>query len=113
MKVKESVITFLLGHFREKPGMYLGRNHISLLSIFMTGYMISLTNNGFDITTDPFFGKEDEGFFSWYKKKMGYKTSSNWYIAILNDTGENEEEALNSFLKLLEQFKKEVLEAII
>jgi hypothetical protein len=60
MKIEISVITFLLGHFKQKPGMYLGRNHISLLSTFMTGYMISLTTNGFDLTTDPFCGKEDD-----------------------------------------------------
>ena len=65
MEVKKSVISFLLGHFKQKPGMYLGRNHISLLSTFMTGYMISLTANGFDLKTDPFFGKEDDWLFDW------------------------------------------------
>jgi hypothetical protein len=63
MEVKESVINFLLGNLRKKPGIYLGKNHITLLSTFMNGYMVSLTNNGFSLSTDPFFGKENDVFF--------------------------------------------------
>lgn len=44
--------------------MNLGKNHISLLSTFMTGYMISLTNNGFELSTDPFYGTNEKVFFN-------------------------------------------------
>jgi len=107
MEVKESVIIFLLGHFKQKPGMYLGRNHISLLSTFMTGYMISLTTNGFDITTDPFYGKKGEGFFDWYSKKYGITQTENWYTTMLEQSDNSEEKGLDLFLYSLEKFCKD------
>ena len=104
MVVKKSVITFLLGHFRQRPGMYLGRNHISLLSTFMTGYMISLTTNGFDLTSDPFYGNDGDGFFDWYSKKCGVDKTSSWYTTMLEQAGNSEEKGLNLFLSSLEEF---------
>ncbi len=103
-KVEISVIDFLLGNLRKRPGMYLGKNHISLLSTFMTGYMISLQENGYDISTDPFFGDNESGFFVWFKKKRGYSLSSNWYFTILEECNGSEENALELFFTLLEEY---------
>jgi hypothetical protein len=104
MEVQKSVIIFLLGHFRKKPGMYLGKNHISLLSTFMTGYMTSLITNGLDPNSDPFYGQENDGFFNWYSKKNGITDSANWYLTILEESNNSEEEGLNLFFALLEEF---------
>jgi hypothetical protein len=106
MEVKESIITFLLGHFKQKPGMYLGRNQISLLSTFMTGYMISLTTNRFDLKIDPFYWKEGEGFFDWYSKKSGITQTENWYTTMLEQSDNSEEKGLDLFLHSLEEFCK-------
>lgn len=104
MKVKQSVILFLLGSFRERPGMYLGRNHLSLLSVFMGGYLTSLITNGFDPNTDPFYGEEGEGFFGWYSNASGIDRSANWYATILEQANHSEEKGLELFLSLLEEF---------
>ncbi len=106
MEVKESVVNFLLGCLRKKPGMFLGMNHISLLSTFMSGYMISLMNNGFDISTDQFFGAENSGFFDWYSKKHKIEFSSNWYSTMLLQSNNSEEKALDLFFSSLEEFCK-------
>lgn len=108
MEIKHSVIDFLLGHFRTRPGMFLGRNHISLLSTFMTGYLISLHQNDIDPSSDPFFGNEHTGFFNWFKNKRGYTHSSNWYYTILEECSGSEENALELFFTLLEEYNTEL-----
>lgn len=107
-KVEKSVIDFLLGYFRQRPGMYLGRNQISLLSTFMTGYRFSLQENGYDISSDPFFGNDSGGFFIWFQNKRGYSSSSNWYLTILKECNGEEEKALELFFNLLEEYKNEL-----
>lgn len=104
MQVQKSIITFLLGHFREKPGMYLGRNHISLLSTFVSGYMISMNLNGIDLSSDPFFGTDEEGFFGWYSKKCGITETPSWYATMLKQANYSEEKGLELFLTSLEEF---------
>jgi hypothetical protein len=88
--------------------MYLGKNHISLLSTFMTGYMFALQCNGFDINSDPYFAEGDQGFFGWFQKKRNYSPSPSWYHTILRECDGSEEKALELFLTLLEEYRSQL-----
>ena len=79
--------------------MYLGKNHISKLSNFITGLMMSeyvYKNN------DYYFG--ENGFLEWYCQKYKPKESSFWTDYFLIEAKHDEVKALDLYFIRLEEY---------
>jgi hypothetical protein len=90
----------LLKVIRQRPGMYLGRNHISKLPNFIFGYDCcnSISKNERD------FYFSDKGFLNWYRNKYTPAQMSFWHDYFLVETDNDESKALELYFKRLEEY---------
>jgi hypothetical protein len=84
--------------------MYLGRNHISNLSTFIAGLMMSefVYKN-----QDNYFG--ENGFLNWYIKKYKPQESSFWQDYFLSETDNDEVKALELYFERLEEYYNDTI----
>lgn len=70
----------LLNAMRERPALYIGRNSIALLDIYLSGYSEAMHERGVkDISQPPF-----TGFTAWNEKRLGRGNGPmgwSWLIA--------------------------------
>lgn len=92
----------LLGRIRERPGMYLGRNHISLLPNFITGYMMAMYVMN---KKDRYF--DEPGFITWFFDRYNVKQTSFWNTPFLDEAKGDEQKALELYFNYLEEYSKE------
>lgn len=85
---------------RKMPGMYLGKNHISLLPNLIIGYMLCDGISG--RPTDFYFG--EDGFIAWYEKKYAREQQSFWDGYFLDEAGNDQVKALDIYFQRLEEF---------
>ncbi len=90
-------------NFRKRTGMYLGKNSISNLRIFMDGYQICEMFNEIkaENTTPPFWL-----FFKWICKYYNHDGSYySWDGIILQNSENDEAKALSTFFKRFDEFR--------
>ena len=80
---------------------YYGKYSLNNLMIFVAGYTYKLWNKG--VKNLEFFPGLDEFVLKYYDLDKNYKIFQN-KIDIINFLSHNEEEALNTFYNLLDQF---------
>jgi phosphoribosylanthranilate isomerase len=96
-----------------RPAMYLGKQSITLLRMFLNGFDFAsvLNNLKFDWKNFCPDGKHyyDKGFQSWIAKKFLGKaeTALGWDNIILEKSDNDEKKAFELFFELLEEFKLE------
>ncbi|WP_291721582.1 hypothetical protein [Bernardetia sp.] len=87
-----------------RPAMYLGKNSITLMDVFLTGYNFACYSN--DITqqeTYPLFWY----FHEWAMEKYGWTSSvAGWKNIILQGNEYDEAKALTVFFEMIDDFKK-------
>ncbi len=89
----------LLELLRKRPGMYLGKASITLLDAFLNGY--GTFHEQIDYGNPPFYNFND-----FVGKFYGKYTTAGWKNLILSDHYGNEQEALDRFFVLLDEFKE-------
>lgn len=87
-----------LERIREKPGMYLGKDSLELLHIFILGYICALNNNGQE--TDRFLTKYHNYVLAHYKLEVA---AQGWANLLVEKTGNNKE-AFQMFFTLLDGY---------
>ena len=90
----------LIKVIRPKPGMYLGRNHISNLPNFILGY--EFCNRISQDKQDFYFG--DKGFLNWYANKYKPAQMSHWHSYFLSEVNNDEVKALELYFNRLEEY---------
>ncbi len=99
----DNLTELLLNLIRKYPSMFLGTANINKLAILIQGYRLA-------IPTDFYFD-ESFGFLVWNKDK--YKSTianldvSYWQQFFLNQTNDDEYEALMLYFFALEEYYKE------
>ncbi|MGF1674047.1 MAG: hypothetical protein ACFCUV_10240 [Rivularia sp. (in: cyanobacteria)] len=93
----------ILAKIREKPGMYIGRQSVSDLFMFLVGYECRNSELGIDDTEeeDDFYGE----FQPWLQKKLGITTVSSWSKMIMLYC-HSEKAGFEKFFSLLDEFKQ-------
>ncbi|GJD22656.1 hypothetical protein RIVM261_076120 [Rivularia sp. IAM M-261] len=92
----------ILEKIKTKPGMYIGSPSVSDLFHFIVGFKTALRELGVQATDEEMdFYRE---FQPWVQKKYHVSTSNSWAKIIMLHCG-SEQEGLNVFYKLLEEFK--------
>ena len=88
----------LLQALREKPGLYIGRKSLKLLTAFVTGYIHCVyIREGICLKFLP-------GFQEFIEKKYGYYCGLGW-SQIIEIYSVYEETAFDKFFELLDEFK--------
>ena len=98
------LVEFLLTHVKKRPAMYLGEAKISRLATFLAAY-----NIGFHAASeklDHYFG--ENGFQEWYLKKYNLQRTSFWEAPFLDQTKNDEEDALKLYFENLELYNTEI-----
>ena len=86
---------------RKRPGMYLGANTISKLHDHLQGYQMAYWFNDFDNSVDKnFFDNFNEYVYRYY----GVTTNDSWKGVILEQCFGNEQNALDTFFEIFDQF---------
>jgi hypothetical protein len=88
----------LLKEIKLRPAMYLGRNSISLLAAFINGWCSRDLENVYDYYLIKDFQK-------WIEKKYKIRSNHSWSSIILFYSSD-ENDALNNFFILFEEFLK-------
>ncbi|BAZ11935.1 hypothetical protein NIES4071_37630 [Calothrix sp. NIES-4071] len=92
----------ILEKIKTKPGMYIGSPSVSDLFHFLVGFKTALRELGIKATDEEMdFYRE---FQPWVQKKYHVSTSNSWAKIIMLHCA-SEQEGLNVFYKLLEEFK--------
>lgn len=93
----------ILSKIQEKPGMYIGRQSVSDLFMFLVGYECRSSELGIDNTEeeDDFYGE----FQPWLQKKLGITTVSSWSKMIMLYC-HSEKAGFEKFFSLLDEFKQ-------
>ncbi|WP_414619885.1 hypothetical protein [Calothrix sp. CCY 0018] len=92
----------ILEKIRVRPGMYIGRASVSDLFHFLVGFKTALRELDIKSTEDEIdFHRE---FQPWLQKRYHVSTSNSWAKIIMLYCG-SEKEGLDSFYKLLDEFK--------
>ena len=86
---------------RQRPGMYLGTNTISKLHDHLQGYMMSNWFNNIQNPIDKHFFENFNDFVNSYYE---LKTNANWKDVILEQSFDNEQNALETFFELYDKF---------
>ena len=95
----------LLGPIRERPGMYLGRNHISFLPNFIIGYMMAIHVTKPSEYKDRYF--DSPGFIKWFYDNYRKELTSFWHIEFLEEAKGDEQKALELYFNYLEKYSKQ------
>jgi hypothetical protein len=92
----------LLEKIQTKPGMYIGSASVTSLRLFLTGYRFSRAELNVPSTEEEinFY----RNFQPWLQTKLNVHTANSWDKIILIQSI-NEQEAWNSFFKLLAEFR--------
>jgi len=96
----ENLTELLLNEIRQRPGMFLGKNHISKLPNFIHGYHFSDSIS--QRQPDFYFG--NNGFLIWYKDKYKPTEMSFWHDYFLEEADNDDEKALDIFFERLEEY---------
>jgi hypothetical protein len=92
----------ILEKIKTKPGMYIGSPSVSDLFHFLIGFKTALRELAIQATDEEMdFYRE---FQPWVQKKYHISTSNSWAKIIMLHCA-SEQEGLNVFYKLLEEFK--------
>jgi hypothetical protein len=93
----------LMDRIKSRPGMYLGKPHISRFKAFLDGYIGARNDLGFSL-------KEQEqtlnNFQQWIQKRFKITSSHSWADIILFYSLD-ERDALDKFFELFEKFKSD------
>ncbi|MBD2384706.1 hypothetical protein [Cylindrospermum sp. FACHB-282] len=93
----------VLQTIKDRPGMYIGKSSITILGHFLVGYQFARSELGLELS------QEDADFFKnfhpWIQRHFNVRTSNSWANIILLFT-RDEKDALNSFFRLLDEFKQ-------
>lgn len=89
----------LIENLKKRPAMYLGKASITLLEAFLNGY--GVFNEQIDYGQPSF-----DGFNDFVGKFYGKHTTAGWKNLILADHYGNEEEALDRFFVLLDEYQQ-------
>ncbi|EAF9207802.1 hypothetical protein A4V34_05355 [Listeria monocytogenes] len=87
-----------LVRIREKPGMYLGKDSLELLHVFILGYICALNNNGQE--TEQFLIKYHNYVLTYYKLEVAAQGWAN----LLVEKAENNKDAFQMFFTLLDGY---------
>ncbi len=92
----------ILEKIKTKPVMYIGSPSVNDLFHFLVGFKTALRELGIQATDEEMdFYRE---FQPWVQKKYHVSTSNSWAKIIMLHCG-SEQEGLNVFYKLLEEFQ--------
>lgn len=96
----KNLAELLLNAIHHQPGMYLGKNHISALTNFISGYQFKdqITSEGMDF----YFGKN--GFMKWYCNKYNPLEMSLWKDYFLYEVNNDEAKAMELYFMRLEEY---------
>ncbi|MGG6266588.1 hypothetical protein ACQ4M3_24775 [Leptolyngbya sp. AN03gr2] len=91
----------LLNKIRVKPGMYIGGASVTDLFMFIGGYKTAQHEFGVPTTeAEKHFYRE---FQPWLQRRLGMTTSRSW-AKMLEFRSVNQQEAFESFFRLLDEF---------
>jgi hypothetical protein len=92
----------VLQKIKPRPGMYIGRASVSDLFHFLVGY--EFARGELDIEPTDWENDFHENFQPWVQKKYHVSTSNSWAKIIMLHCG-SEQEGLNAFYRLLDEFR--------
>lgn len=96
-----SLTELLLNIVRQRPGMYLGKNHISKLPNFIIGYQFSDRISGRE--PDYYFG--ENGFLEWYCNTYNQpRVNNSWLNYFLLEAKDDEAKALEIYFERLKDY---------
>ena len=101
----------LLQKIEKNSGMYLGRQSVSDLFMFLSGYEFARSQVNIELT------QEEEDFYNnfqpWLQQKLGVKTVTSWAKLILLSC-HDEKTGFEMFFKFLREFqlRDQVKEAV-
>ena len=102
-EAKESVYD-ILELVRRRPPMYLDERSISRLRSFLVGYQCGLGSHGLTFRADrPDF----HSFHDWVAQRLGFSSSTAGWCNMILKKSTDEQDALDRFFILLDEFRKE------
>jgi hypothetical protein len=93
----------VLRELQVRPSMFLGQCSITRLRSFLDGYRSARADLGLQTTSQE---KEFSKFQAWVQEKYQVMSSHGWDSIILSNSAD-EQEALQLFFSLLQQFQQE------
>jgi hypothetical protein len=97
----------VLQDIKIRPGLFLGNSSITRLRAFLDGYGSARADLGLPLTEQE---KAFNGFQAWIQTRFESTTTQGWDRIILSHTAD-EQDALDRFFELFEQFQQETLAA--
>jgi hypothetical protein len=92
----------LLGKIKKRSSLYLGKQSLSHLHVFLDGYSFALRQIGIPVTEEE---KKFEEFQEWIETRFNQASTQSWSRIILFYS-EDESDALKRFFDLFEEFLK-------
>jgi hypothetical protein len=92
----------LLGKIKQRSSLYLGKQSLSHLHVFLDGYTFARRQLGIPLTEQE---TKFEEFQEWIENRFNQADTQSWSRIILFYS-EDESEALNRFFDLFEEFLK-------
>lgn len=102
LPIGENLTEHLLILVRKRPGMYLGRNHISLLPNYIYGF-----GAGFHVASgkEDFYFDSTHGFLPWYETNYWIEDRPPfWAYYFLSKVGDDQVKALELYFERLEEY---------
>ncbi|MGB3650019.1 MAG: hypothetical protein WBA41_02265 [Rivularia sp. (in: cyanobacteria)] len=90
----------MLNRIKKRPAMYLGKNFIFSLQVFLAGYNGAKREMGLSPTEQE---QEFEYFLNWIRKRFKIETNQSWASIILFYSAD-ENKALDTFFELFDEF---------
>jgi hypothetical protein len=100
---KDEYFDRIIQDIKARPGMFLGSCSITRLRSFLDGYQSARADLGIPRTHEE---RAFDGFQSWVQARFQVTSAQGWDSIILLHSS-NEQEALQLFFDLLEQFRQE------
>ena len=91
----------LLGKIKQRSSLYLGKQSLSHLHVFLDGYTFARRQLGIPVTEQE---TKFEEFQEWVENRFNQVDTQSWSRIILF-YAEDEADALNRFFDLFEEFK--------
>ena len=91
-----------LDRIKVRPWMFIGANKISVLRSHLDGYLWCLMEKSIEEKENPDF----LNFNEWIKDYYWYFEATSWWANMILDKSKSEEDALKTFFKLIEKYKK-------
>jgi len=99
MKQKRTILNQLLS----KPALYAGDAKISSIYHFLQGYQFSIEQNGIKLQDDSLIIPRD--FHDWVAYRLHFYESTSGWCRMIYKRAKTEEEALDRFKELIEEFE--------